>query len=128
MDNVLFTITTDNKVTVWAPINSWEPHILHQRTSISMNAPEIDGQISTARPSPAYCILVDSAEVTKALETIFNRTNGVDFASSDYLSKFVEIAKKGPEICLVLEPQTNALYVWGIDVNPQFRLKLELIK
>jgi hypothetical protein len=118
MDNVLFTISIDNNVTVWAPINSWEPHILYQRTSISMNAPEMDNPISTGPWPPAYCILVDSAEVTKALETIFNRTNGVDFASSDYLSKFVEIARKGPDICLVLKPETDSLYVWGIDVSP----------
>lgn len=84
-----------------------------------MNAPEVDSPISTDPWPSAYCILVDSAEVTKALETIFNRTNGVDFTSSNYLSKFVEIARKGPEICLVLEPQTNSLYVWGIDVCPQ---------
>ena len=83
-----------------------------------MNAPEMDNPISRGPWPPAYCILVDSAEVTKALETIFNRTNGVDFASSDYLSKFVEIARKGPEICLVLKPETDSLYVWGIDVSP----------
>ena len=122
MENVLFTITVDNTVTVWAPINSWEPHILYQRTSISMSNSEIHSSIWT-EPFSSFCVLVDSAELTRALETIFNRLNGTDVANSDRLASIAEIARKSPEICIVLNQIDDSLSVWGIDVLP-FQINL----
>lgn len=113
MDNVMFTITMDKAITVWAPINSWEPHILHQCASISMNTPETRGIIPSY---PSFCILVDSAELTRALETVFNKAKGDDIANSDNLVKIADIARKNPEICLLLDQSDDSLRVWGIDV------------
>jgi len=122
MENILFTVTVDNTITVWAPINSWEPHILYQRTSISMINSEVHGPISTEHLS-SFCILVDTAELTRALETVFNRLNGTDLATSDRLARIAEIARKSPEICLVLNQIDDSLCVWGIDVLP-FQINL----
>ena len=116
MDNVMFTITIDNTITVWAPINSWEPYILYQRTSISMDNSATHSSIRSNDLLSAFCILIDSAELTRALETIFNRMNGTDTANSDSLAKLAEIARKTPEICLVLNQHDDSLCVWGIDV------------
>ncbi len=116
MENVLFTITADNMITIWAPINSWEPHILYQRTSISMSNSELHNSIPTEHFLSLFCIFVDSAELTRALETIFNRLNGTDIANSDRLARITEIARKSPEICLVLNQNDDSLRVWGIDV------------
>ena len=116
MENVLFTITVDNTITVWAPINSWEPHILYQRTSISMSDSELHSSIPTEQCLSSFCILIDSAELTRALETIFNRLNGTDIANSDRLARIAEIARKSPEVCLVLNQNDDSLRVWGIDV------------
>lgn len=118
----MFVITMDNTVTIWSPINSWEPHILYQRASISMNTTEANNDIPS---NPSFCILVDSAELTRALETVFNRINEADIASSDSLAKLAEIARKSPEICLVLNQNDDSLRVWGIDVN-HFQQRLEL--
>lgn len=115
MDNVLFTIDIDNVVTVWAPINSWEPHILFRRASISMNDSEAVGSIPAHRGS--FCILVDSADLTRALETVFNRMNGKDDTTSEQLATIAGIARKGPEICLTLNQHDDSLCVWGIDVS-----------
>jgi hypothetical protein len=114
MDNVMFVITMDNTITVWAPINSWEPHILYQRSSISMNTSETPGIVPSY---PSFCILVDSAELTRALETVFNRVNGDDIANSDNLVQIADIARKTPEICLLLDQNDDSLRVWGIDVS-----------
>ena len=115
MDNVLFTIDVENTVAVWAPINSWEPHILFQRASISMNRSDVTSSIPF--PCSAFCIFVDSPELTRALETVFNRMNGNDVTSSGYSATITEIAQMGPEICLVLNQQDDNLCVWGINVN-----------
>jgi hypothetical protein len=126
MDNVLFTITVDNAVTVWAPINSWEPHILYQRASISMDSSQTPIPSNTTLSS--FYILVDSAELTRALETVFNKMNTTDTVVSDRLAKVAEIARKSPEICLVLNQHDDSLCVWGIDVNLWLSLKLQLIR
>jgi len=114
MDNVMFVITMDNIITVWAPINSWEPHILYQRASIPMNTPETHGIIPSY---PSFCILVDSAELTRVLETVFNRVNSDDITNSDHLVQFADIARKSPEVCLLLDQNDDSLRVWGIDVS-----------
>jgi hypothetical protein len=118
----MFTITVDNTITVWAPINSWEPHILYQRTSISMCNSGVHSSISTEHLF-SFCIFVDSAELTRALETVFNRLNDTDIANTDRLERIAEIARKSPETCLVLNQIDDSLCVWGIDVLP-FQISL----
>lgn len=116
MDNVMFIISADNRISIWTPINSWEPHILYQRASISLNITDaIDSGYQLSSES-AFCILIDSSELTKALETIFNKMNGCDTENSVIFSKIAEIARKSPEICLILNPLGDSLSVWGIDV------------
>jgi hypothetical protein len=117
MDNVLFTIDVNNTVAVWAPLNSWEPHILYQRASINM-----DGLSETVESPPAktlstLCIIIDSTELTKALETVFNRINGDNVEKSENLEIVSDIARKSPELCLVVNQQGNNLCIWGIDVT-----------
>jgi hypothetical protein len=124
MDNVMFVIAVDNTITVWAPINSWEPHILYQRSSISMTTSETPGIIPSY---PSFCILVDSAELTRALETVFNRVNGDDIANSDNLVQIADIARKSPEICLLLDQNDDSLRVWGIDVSHFNRRSISLL-
>ena len=118
MENVLFTIATDNTLVVWAPINSWECHVLYQRASISMDPLEINGGLHPpASPSTKFCILLDSAELTRALETFFNKANGADVSTSNPSMDLSEIARKNPEICLVLNPNDDSLCIWGVDVR-----------
>lgn len=127
-DNVMFAISVDNTVTVWAPINSWEPHILYQRASISMGSAQPDKYEPSIPQLSTFCIFVDSTELTRALETVFNRMNGIDVHDSDQLAKIAEIARKGPEICLMLNQVNNSICVWGIDVRIfQYNLDSQLI-
>jgi hypothetical protein len=116
MENILFTIAVDGTVSLWAPINSWEPHILYQRASISIDCFETNGPLPSSIFTSAYCILVDSTELTRALETVFNRINGTNAAASGDLEKIAEIARKSPEICLILNQRDDKLCVWGFDV------------
>ena len=116
MENVLFTVSVDNTLSVWAPINPWEPHVLYQRASISLDPSKMTENLQTPVYPTMFCILLDSGEVTRALETVFNKMNGTDPAGSSHLSQLADIARKNPEICLVLNPEDDSLCVWGIDV------------
>jgi hypothetical protein len=115
MENVLFTITIDNTVTAWAPINSWEPHILYQRASVSMHTPQFDGA-STNPHLSHFWILVDNSELTRALETVFNKSDLEKNTISDDLDTISDIARKSPEVCIALDQTDDRLMVWGIDV------------
>jgi hypothetical protein len=115
MENVLFTITIDNTVTAWAPINSWEPHVLYQRASISMHTPQFDGA-STIPHLSHFWILVDNSELTRALETVFNKSDREKNTISDDLDTISDIARKSPEVCIALDQTDDRLLVWGIDV------------
>jgi hypothetical protein len=91
--------------------------MLYQRASISMDALEINKSLhQPTAPETRFCILLDSAELTRALETFFNRINGADVSTSTHLLDLGEIARKNPEICLVLNPSDDSLCIWGIDV------------
>jgi len=82
-----------------------------------MNYTEGNGPIPLNNVFSTFCILVDSAELTRALETVFNKMNGTDIIASGQLTTIAEIAKKGPEICLILNTLGDHLCVWGIDVS-----------
>ena len=128
MDNVLFTIDVGNTVAVWAPLNSWEPHILYQRASINMQGPSdtLAGLRSAPTPS-TFCIVIDSTELTKALETVFNRTNGDSVGVSGKLEVVADIARKSPELCLVVSQRGDNLCIWGINVTIPYHLWPKLI-
>lgn len=105
----------DEVITVWAPINSWEPHILYKRASISLDGSSIP--TSSINLPTICCIVLDSSELTKALETMLNQINGNPIRGADMLQKISDIARESPDLCLVLNQRDNELDIWGIDVS-----------
>lgn len=116
MDNILFTIDTDGTVTLWAPINSWESHILYQRASIRSNSSDALGVEPSLQNGSAFCVLIDNTELTSALATVFNTVNATDAVVAGILAEVAEIAERSPELCLTLHEQGNTLCVWGVEV------------
>lgn len=115
MDNVLFTVDVNNTVSIWAPLNSWEPHILYQRASVPIYPDTIDSIRPSIHTASALCILIDSTELTKALETLLNRMDGANSSTpTDLISG---LAREAPDLCLVLNLYGNTLVLWGIDVT-----------
>jgi hypothetical protein len=100
-------------------MNAWEPHILYQRTSIKMDNSEDHLSIASTLHT-TFCILVSHSELTRALETVFNRMDGTDDSTSHTLDSVAKIAREGPEICLVLNQAGDKLCVWGIQVRFNF--------
>jgi len=96
-------------------MNTWEPHILYQRASIKMDSPEDHVSIASTLDT-TFCILVSHSELTRALETVFNKMDRTDDSTSHTLDSVAEIAREGPEICLILNQAGDKLCVWGIHV------------
>ena len=111
---MLFTITTDDSITIWSPINTWEPHMLYKRISINLNIPSISP--ASKALSPILCLVIDSSELTKALETLSNQRNGSTLQDANILEKVSDIARKSQDLFLVLNQHGNELCVWGVDV------------
>jgi hypothetical protein len=63
-----------------------------------------------------FCIVIDSTELRKALETVFNRINNETVESSERLEVVTDVARRNPELCLVVSQYGNNLCIWGIDV------------
>jgi hypothetical protein len=105
----------DEAITVWAPINSWEPHILYRRASLNLDTSTLYTP-SMILP-PICCIVIDSSVLTKVLETMFNQSNGKPVRDADLQQKISDIARRGPDLCLVLNQRGNELDIWCIDVS-----------
>ena len=68
-----------------------------------------------ASPS-CFWILVDNSELTRALETVFNKSDHEKYPMADELDTITDLARKSPEVCLALDQTGDRLLVWGIDV------------
>jgi len=68
-----------------------------------------------ASPS-RFWILVDNSELTRALETVFNKSDYEKHFITDELDAITDVARKNPEVCLALDQTGDQLLVWGIDV------------
>jgi hypothetical protein len=121
MTNELFVIEARNIVSVWAPINSWEPHVLYQRTAINLEFPQSEISPRSDIPGPLDVIIIHGADFTKALETVFNQSTEANrnTALCENIEKIVDIARKAPDICLVISPREKRLAVWEINVSPK---------
>jgi hypothetical protein len=88
--------------------------MLYKRISINLNIPSIS--LASKALSPILCLVIDSSELTKALETLSNQRNGNTLQDANILEKVSDIARKSPDLFLVLNQQGNELCVWGVDV------------
>jgi hypothetical protein len=88
---------------------------MYRRASVSLGAST--GLYPSFTLPPICCIVIDSSEFTKVLETVFNHTNGSPIRDADLQQKILDIARRGPELCLVLNQRGNELDIWCIDVR-----------
>jgi len=114
--NVLFSIDAENTFNVWAPLNSWEPHILYQRASVNMNAYGIASRQSDLLLSPSIGIILNSGDITVSLETFFNQyDHRISPKQGDEI--IITMAQRAPTLMLSLNLHDGKIIVWDIDVR-----------
>jgi hypothetical protein len=116
-EGILFSVDASNTFSVWAPLNSWEPHILYQRASIRFDSFDDGSILSNTSPQHSIGLILDSGELTTSLERFFNQCDP-NSATKETYEIISNLARKAPTLFLSLSPRHGKLYVWNIDVIP----------
>lgn len=115
MDNVLYTVSADNVLRIWA---ATDPHGLRifqlwrqidLMESIQPRSMELKEQ-SKAR----YMFMIDFRDVSRAAEKAVAVIKDKDHSSGTAVGHLVEVANRSPEICAVLDEHGN-MSAWGME-------------
>lgn len=113
---MLFTLDTSSTFTVWSPINSWEPHILYQRAATRIDNFNLDHIPNSLPSSPSTGVVLESGDLTAALETYFN-CNEVTTATAEETSTMAQLARKAPTLLLAFNSRDRNICIYEIDVR-----------
>jgi WD40 repeat protein len=115
IDNVLYTICSDNVLRIWA---STDPHGLQilqlwtqidLQESIQSRSPSLS-HISTFR----YAFIIDSRDFIKATEYAVQKGTDGGFPDGHALEHLIEVANRSPEVCVVLD-EYGRMSAWGLE-------------
>lgn len=113
LDNLLYTISADNKIRIWAHS---DPHALSTMelwNTIDMNASIQPRRLSVGSISGRrYGFIVDSRDFSMATEKAVQ--NGPGKGSDHALEHLIEIATRSPELCVVLDGRGH-MSAWGLE-------------
>lgn len=115
MDNVLYTICSDNIVRIWAATDPHGLQILQLWTQIDLKESIKPRKLSWAEPSNIrFAFIVDGRDFTWATEhAVQARISGND-KEDHALSHLIEVANRSPEICIVLD-DLGHMSAWGLE-------------
>ncbi|KAI9681631.1 MAG: regulator of (H+)-ATPase in vacuolar membrane [Trizodia sp. TS-e1964] len=114
IDNVLYTLCADNVLRIWA---ATDPHGLQMlqlwaqidlQESIKPRMPSVE-TLSHIR----YCFIIDSRDFTYATERAVQGSNAGD-KQTHALEHLIEVAKRSPEVCVVLDDKGH-MSAWGLE-------------
>lgn len=113
-DNILYTLCADNKLRIWGPGDAHGNEILRLWEEIDLMSSIQPRSVAPAdRSSNRFAFLIDSRVFTAATE------RAVQHASSDEqeqhaLEHLIEVAKRNPDVVVVLDDRGN-MSAWGVD-------------
>ncbi|TAQ89313.1 hypothetical protein B7494_g2375 [Chlorociboria aeruginascens] len=115
IDNVLYTICTDNVLRVWVASDPHGTQILQLWASIDLEESIQPRTFPVSEVSNIrYTFIIDGRDFTKATEHAVQE-RGADTQKEDHaLAHLIEVANRNPEICVVLDGQGH-LSAWGLE-------------
>ena len=115
LENVLYTISADSKVRVWA---GGDPHgleVLQLCVDIDMQESLQPRQLDVSLQSKArYAFIVDNCDFTCLTDEAVGATTANTTHNDDVRTHLKEVAKTSPEICVVLDGKGN-MSAWGLE-------------
>ena len=103
-DNVLYTVTADRVLRVWAPVFPHDAHLLQLWAVVDLAA---------ALPGARGALLVDSMAFHRAVEAAV-ASAGAGVRARETLHRLVDVANRSPEVLVVLDAH-GRLGAWGLD-------------
>ncbi|MCJ1260826.1 regulator of (H+)-ATPase in vacuolar membrane [Lobaria immixta] len=114
-DNVLYSICADHKVRIWATTNPHGLQVLQLWAEIDMQESIQPRQIqSTSQLNERYAFIIDSHDFTFATERAMQAASDGNAEENHALEHLIEIAKRIPEVCVVLDGRGN-MSAWGLE-------------
>lgn len=114
MDNVLYTISAEKKIRIWAPTDSHDLQILQLWAEIDMLESIKPRRFEPARQSNRrYAFIIDSRDFAIATERAV-QSSATGTKENHALQHLIEVANRNPEICVVLDDRGH-MSAWGLE-------------
>ncbi|PQE33163.1 hypothetical protein CJF32_00003678 [Rutstroemia sp. NJR-2017a WRK4] len=115
IENVLYTICTDNVLRIWAPMDAHSLQSLQLWNQIDLQEsiqPRSLGEKKKSRLRFAF--IIDSRDFTVATEHAVQQRATNNGKEDLALAHLIEVANRNPEICVVLDEHGH-LSAWGLE-------------
>lgn len=114
IDNILYTICADNKVRIWAPESQNGVGVLRLWGQIDLLESIMPRNVPPRmRSKKRYAFIIDSRDFTIATERAVTQASD-DEKEQHVLQHLIEVAKRSPEVCVVLDDRGN-MSAWGLE-------------
>jgi len=112
VDNVLYTITTDQVLRVWAPVYPHDGHLLQLWAVLDLreSIPRAPGEPHAER---YHAAIVDSKAFRLGAEQAV-ATAGESDKEQEILQRLLEVAKRSPEVVVVFDSR-GRMSAWGLE-------------
>ncbi|KAI9845530.1 MAG: regulator of (H+)-ATPase in vacuolar membrane [Thelocarpon superellum] len=114
VENILYTFCADHVLRIWAPMDPHGLQILQLWAQVDLQA-SIQPRIPTPRdaPTPRYACIIDGRDFIAATErAVHGAPPGV--TENPALDHLVDVARRNPEVCLVLDERGH-MCAWGLE-------------
>lgn len=111
-DNVLYTITKDQLLRVWAPIHPHDAHLLQLWTVVDLRE-SIPHYLDKPKDDLHHALVVDSRVFRRATEQAV-ATAGESDKEREALQRLVEVANRSPEVVVVFDSR-GRMSAWGLE-------------
>jgi hypothetical protein len=115
MENVLYTICSDNVIRIWAATDLCNLQSLHFWAQIDLKESIQPRDLAFAGSSDVrFAFIVDGRDFSWATEhAVQARASGND-QEDQALSHLIEVANRSPELCIVLD-ESGHMSAWGLE-------------
>lgn len=113
-DNVLYTLCADNKLRIWGPGDVHGNEILKLWDEIDLVSSIQPRSVAPEdRSKKRYVFHIDSRAFTAATERAVQHASN-DEQEQHALAYLIEVAKRNPDVCVVLDDRGN-MSAWGLE-------------
>ena len=115
LDYVLFSISSDSKIRIWAATDPHALQVLQLWAEIDMHESLQPRQMETAyQTSKRYAFFIDSKDFTYAIDRAVQAVSSDRQQDHHALEHLLEVAKRSPEVCVVVDRRGN-MSAWGLE-------------
>lgn len=114
IDNVLYTICTDNVLRIWAATDPHGLQILQLWAQIDLKESIQPRGLALAASNIRFAFIIDGRDFMMATEHAVQARGPGSDKDDHAFSHLVEVANRSPEICVVLDGQGH-MSAWGLE-------------